>query len=176
MIRHPQARRGQALVEFALILPFLAFFLMAIIEIGRAWNLKQVVTDASREGARFAVVYDPSVTAQQVIDSVLSKVERAGVNKAAVSVSFLASDGTAPSSGTPYQYFKTGTGQITTVEVAYKCNMDGAGNARPCFPVLNSVVGVLEAFLTPVAGVGGIGPIARLQVSRLHGITRMRNE
>lgn len=176
MIPRARARRGQALVEFALILPFLAFFLMAIIEIGRAWNLKQVVTDASREGARFAVVYDPSVTAQEVIDSVLSKVERAGVAKTAVSVSFLASDGTAPNPGTPYQYFKAGTGQITTVEVAYKCNMDNANNARPCFPVLNSVVGVLEAFLTPVPGVGGIGPIARLQTSTLRGVTRMRNE
>ena len=55
-MRHGRTRRGQALVEFALILPILMILLMGIIEFGRAWNVKQVLTDASREGARLAVV------------------------------------------------------------------------------------------------------------------------
>ena len=43
---------GQALVEFALIMPFLLLFLVGIVEFGRAWNQHQVITDAAREGAR----------------------------------------------------------------------------------------------------------------------------
>jgi hypothetical protein len=161
--------RGQAMVEFALILPFLAFFLMAIIEIGRAWNIKQVVTDASREGARLAVVYDPSVKYQNVIDEVLIKVKRAGVNPNDVSVSFLGPNGETPASGTPGQYFKLGTGQLTTVRVLYKCNVV-SGIAQYCFPILNSVIGVLQSFLRD------IGPIGNLKNTTLGAETRMRNE
>jgi Flp pilus assembly protein TadG len=49
---------GQALAEFALILPVLFLLIAGIIEFGRAWNIKQAVTDAAREGARYTVVDD----------------------------------------------------------------------------------------------------------------------
>ena len=55
MIRSTDSRRdgrGQALVELALILPILLMLLLGIFEFGRAWNTKQVITDAAREGAR----------------------------------------------------------------------------------------------------------------------------
>jgi Flp pilus assembly protein TadG len=54
--------RGQALAEFALVLPLILFFIAGIIEFGRAWNIKQAVTDAAREGARYTVVMDPTMT------------------------------------------------------------------------------------------------------------------
>jgi Flp pilus assembly protein TadG len=57
-MRHLQGRKGQALAEFALILPVLFLLIAGIIEFGRAWNIKQAVTDAAREGARFTVVVD----------------------------------------------------------------------------------------------------------------------
>jgi Flp pilus assembly protein TadG len=53
---------GQALAEFALVLPVLFLLVAGIIEFGRGWNIKQAVTDASREGARYAVVQDNTVT------------------------------------------------------------------------------------------------------------------
>jgi Flp pilus assembly protein TadG len=53
---------GQALAEFALVLPVLFLLIAGIIEFGRGWNIKQAVTDASREGARWAVVQDPAIT------------------------------------------------------------------------------------------------------------------
>jgi Flp pilus assembly protein TadG len=48
--------RGAAAVEFALVLPVIILLLFGIIEFGRAWNVKQVLTDAAREGARVAAV------------------------------------------------------------------------------------------------------------------------
>jgi hypothetical protein len=65
-------RRGQALAEFALVLPLVLLFIAGIIEMGRAWNIKQAVTDAAREGARYGVVQDPAIT---TTDDVKAKVE-----------------------------------------------------------------------------------------------------
>jgi Flp pilus assembly protein TadG len=53
----PERCRGQALVEAALVLPILLLVLVGIMEVGRAWNIHQVVTHAAREGARAAAVW-----------------------------------------------------------------------------------------------------------------------
>jgi Flp pilus assembly protein TadG len=60
--RASRNRRGQALAEFALVLPMVLLFMAGIIEMGRAWNIKQAVTDAAREGARYTVVKDDAIT------------------------------------------------------------------------------------------------------------------
>jgi Flp pilus assembly protein TadG len=66
---------GQALVEFALITPFLLLFLVAIIEFGRAWNEHQVLTDATREGARQAAMYDDAgLVTQDSVEHVIKRV------------------------------------------------------------------------------------------------------
>jgi Flp pilus assembly protein TadG len=49
-------RRGQALVELALILPVILLLVIGMLEFARVWNLHQVMTDAAREGARRAVL------------------------------------------------------------------------------------------------------------------------
>ena len=51
-------RRGQALVEFALVLPLVLLLVVGMLEFARAWNLHQTMTDAVREGARRAVLAD----------------------------------------------------------------------------------------------------------------------
>jgi Flp pilus assembly protein TadG len=48
--------RGAAAVELALILPFIMLILLGTIEFGRAWNVRQTLVDAAREGARVAAV------------------------------------------------------------------------------------------------------------------------
>lgn len=99
-------RRGQALVEFALVLPLLMLVLFGIVEFGRAWNAKQVLTDAAREGARLAVVGDPTITLTSQVDTrVKEKIARGGFDTTQVTVAY--PDG-----------FKTGTGNITSVEVS----------------------------------------------------------
>lgn len=78
--------RGQALVEFALILPFLLLFLVGIVEFGRAWNLHQVITDATREAARKSAVWDPAVTADTVRNVAKRAIRTAGVDTSTVTV------------------------------------------------------------------------------------------
>jgi hypothetical protein len=67
-----RGERGQALAEFALVLPLVLLFIAGIIEMGRAWNIKQAVTDAAREGARYAVVQDDAIKST---DDVKAKIE-----------------------------------------------------------------------------------------------------
>jgi Flp pilus assembly protein TadG len=86
--RGVRGRKGQALAEFALILPVLFLLIAGIIEFGRAWNIKQVVTDASREGARYAVVKNASVpNAAAVETKVRERLALGGVTTATVTVS-----------------------------------------------------------------------------------------
>lgn len=49
-------RRGQSLVEFALILPILLIFLLGLVDFGRAVAAYNSVSNGSRSGARVAIV------------------------------------------------------------------------------------------------------------------------
>lgn len=49
-------QRGQALVELALVLPVLLVLFMGTVEFGRIFHSYLVITNASREGARVAVL------------------------------------------------------------------------------------------------------------------------
>ena len=57
-----RARRedGAALVETAFVLPIMLLVCVGILEFGRAYQSWQVITNASREGARVAVLPDYS--------------------------------------------------------------------------------------------------------------------
>ena len=65
-----RGERGQALVEFALILPIILLLVVGMLEFARAWNLHQVMTDAAREAARRAVLADTGAPNGQTQDSV----------------------------------------------------------------------------------------------------------
>lgn len=57
---HRRSSRGQALVEFALIAPLFILALMSVIEFGRAVYTIQILNNAAREGARYAIVHGAS--------------------------------------------------------------------------------------------------------------------
>lgn len=57
-----QGRSGQALVEFALILPLLFFMMVIIIDFGRALYVQTALQNGAREGARFGSVHPTWVT------------------------------------------------------------------------------------------------------------------
>ncbi len=48
---------GAAMVEFAIACSVLVMLVLGIIEFGFLWYQKQVITNASREGARYGVAY-----------------------------------------------------------------------------------------------------------------------
>ncbi len=56
-MRRRSPGRGQALVEFALVAPIFIFILLSLIEFGRAVYTMQMLNNAAREGARYAIVH-----------------------------------------------------------------------------------------------------------------------
>jgi Flp pilus assembly protein TadG len=79
-------RRGQALAEFALVLPLVLLFISGIVEMGRAWNIKQVVTDAAREGARYTVVKDASVDSNGVKAKIMERLALGSIETATITI------------------------------------------------------------------------------------------
>ena len=56
-----RGNRGNAVVEFAFVLPLLLMVCFGITEFGRAWTTKSIITAAAREGVRLAAVTAPDV-------------------------------------------------------------------------------------------------------------------
>ena len=81
-IRDWKSERGNALVEFAIVLPIFLFIVWAVVDFGRAFYTANSLAAAVREGARFAAVKDwpPTATAAQAqinSDSVKMRVKNA---------------------------------------------------------------------------------------------------
>lgn len=79
-----RGNRGNAVIEFAFVLPLLLLLCFGITEFGRAWVTKSILTSAAREGVRLAVVTAPDVPAveQRVRDVLIA----AGVTPSAITV------------------------------------------------------------------------------------------
>jgi Flp pilus assembly protein TadG len=63
--RTPPGRRGQALVEFALIVPILTLILLTIVQFAFVFSAQVGITNAIREAARLAAVTTPTTTVAQ---------------------------------------------------------------------------------------------------------------
>lgn len=87
-------KRGQALVEMALLLPLLLLLVIGILEFGRAWYYKQQVNNAAREAARILVVTKPWDASYSCITSIKSIYNLRPVGQ------WIISPATAPSTGT----------------------------------------------------------------------------
>lgn len=89
---------GQALVEFALVVPVLLLLILGLAEFARAWNTKQVLTDAAREALRSSVVANQAFTYASMLDVINQALVRASLDpeKAQVAV-----DGWKAGTGTP---------------------------------------------------------------------------
>ena len=86
-VRRIAGERGSAMLETALTLPLLLLVSVGIFEFGRAYQTWQVVTNAAREGARYAVT--PSATpsgVQTLVKQYLQNGQLSGYAAATVSV------------------------------------------------------------------------------------------
>ena len=65
--RRGGANRGAAVVEFAVVSPVLFLVIFGIIEFGRLFMVQQVLTNASREGARRAILEQSTSTEVETV-------------------------------------------------------------------------------------------------------------
>ncbi len=75
-------KSGAAIVEFAIVAPVFFLLVLGMIEFGRMVMVQQVLTNASREGARVAVL--DGTTPQEVFSRVQSLLEPAGIRGAEI--------------------------------------------------------------------------------------------
>jgi len=83
----PQRQKGIAAVEYALVLPFLSLLLFGIIDFGTALYNREVLTNASREGARAGIILSvPRPSENDVSNVVQAYLTSAGMNPSEVSI------------------------------------------------------------------------------------------
>ena len=65
-LRFLSGKRGQALIEFALVVPFLLLLMFTMVDFGIAIDRRLVLQHAVREGARYAAVHTDAVDITQL--------------------------------------------------------------------------------------------------------------
>lgn len=108
-------KRGQALVELALVLPLLIILLMGTMEFGRIFHSYLLITNASREGARAGII---SQTDSEIMSKVKDVAATLNLTDAQITI-------------TPNQSART-RGVPLTVKVDYSVNL--------ITPVLDTIV------------------------------------
>jgi Flp pilus assembly protein TadG len=120
--------RGQAMVEFALVLPIFILLLVAIFDLGRAAFAYNTLTNAAREGARTAIVnqYKPSIIARAKQQTAIVE-----LNDPSVTVDFyqVNADGT-PNTSTPCALIAVGCLAVVSFEATY----------QPITPLIGNIV------------------------------------
>jgi Flp pilus assembly protein TadG len=117
---------GAAAVEFALVLPVLLLMVMGILDFGRALNIHHVVTDASREAARRAVVRDGLEGA----DKLAAVTAAVNIRLAAVGLGPVTVQGTPHSSLCPASGEWVPPAASTTATTVAGCGWGGATNTQ----------------------------------------------
>jgi hypothetical protein len=65
-------QQGAYAVEFAILLPVLLLLLFGIVDFGHCLSLKQIMVNASREGARYGTVYQTDASGNRLLIKNLS--------------------------------------------------------------------------------------------------------
>lgn len=104
-----QNERGAVAAEFALLLPVLLTILFAIIEFGMMMYGRELVTNATREGARAGITQGPpKMTAGAITTISNNYLLNTGVNPANVTFAAVGAGGANPATLTvtaQYRYF-----------------------------------------------------------------------
>lgn len=120
--------RGQALVEFSLIIPIFLLLFVGLFDLGRAVFAYNTLTNAAREGARLAIVNQDEASIIKHAKNASAIVE---LNVPNVEVKFwqINNDGT-PDTSTPCDLVANGCLAVVTFEATY----------QPITPIIGNIV------------------------------------
>jgi Flp pilus assembly protein TadG len=95
----PTARRGAAVLEFALVAPLVFLFVLALIELGRGLMVTHILTKAARQGCRVGIIEGKSTSViTTAVNNALSSVGISG-DSVTVQVNDGAADALAANAG-----------------------------------------------------------------------------
>jgi Flp pilus assembly protein TadG len=124
--------RGQALTEFALVLPILLLILFGSFDFSRAIYAYNTISDAARTGARLAIV---NQNCGQIQGEAVNQGLALGLTTADVQVDFITSGVSAPCTGS-----NVAVGVIAQVSVTYTYSA--------VTPILSNIVGTIPLLST----------------------------
>ena len=81
IIRKFKNKKGQSLVETALVLPIILLILMGIVDFGMMFNNYLTISNAAREGARSAAVGATNEQIDSVIEKVTATLDQTKIDK-----------------------------------------------------------------------------------------------
>jgi hypothetical protein len=127
--RREAMARGQALVEFALVIPLFLLLMVALFDMGRAVFAYNTLTNAAREGARMAIVNQDKPS---IIERAKSQTAIVELNDPSVSVGFfqMAADGT-PDYADPCDLVAVGCLAVVSFQATY----------QPITPLVGNLIG-----------------------------------
>lgn len=112
--------KGAAAVEFAIVLPIFLILVFGVIEFGFALYDKALITNASREGARFAILFEDPVNSDTDIETrVKSKLNYLDDNPSASDLINLGAPGSTVTVSVLPATRTTGTDVTVTVNYTY---------------------------------------------------------
>jgi Flp pilus assembly protein TadG len=72
ILRFLHRTKGAVAVEFAIVGTLFILLIAGIIDFGHAWYMKQAITNASREGARYGITYQTNASGVRIAPSALN--------------------------------------------------------------------------------------------------------
>jgi Flp pilus assembly protein TadG len=90
------ARRGTAVVEFAVFVPILATLMMGMFELGRAMNVKDILSDAARKAGRTGIL--PNKATSDITTEASNILSDNGINTGQLTVTVLVNGQSADAS------------------------------------------------------------------------------
>jgi hypothetical protein len=120
--------RGQALVEFALVIPLFLLLLVGLFDLGRAVFTYNTLTNAAREGARMAIVnqFEPTIVQRAKDASAMIELD---VPNVSVNFYQVKADGT-PDTAKPCALVAVGCLAVVSFEATY----------RPITPIISNLI------------------------------------
>lgn len=115
-VRSIKNQKGQSLVEFAMILPFLLLLIMGIVQFGMLLNSYLGLQNAAREGARTGIV---GSTNTEIQNSIIATSPTLDVNNLTINI-------------TPSEAIRE-SGEALTVKVSY--------NFQLTIPIISNIFG-----------------------------------
>jgi hypothetical protein len=137
-VRGVKSERGQALVEFALVLPIILSLVLGVLEFGQAFNDKNDLTNMANQAIRYAEVNSCSACGASKVESYIPTTADTQPLRDGTTVCFSSPDGSFPQAGqrvtvkvsTPFHLLHyLGLGGSTTITSTVTGRLDVRYNA-----------------------------------------------
>lgn len=148
MTRHRPVSKGQALVEFALVMPVIVLMIFGLVDVGRAVFTYNTLSQSARQAARTAIVNQDSTSIE---NTAIENGATLGLSASDVDVCFKSDDSTERDCSST-------AGDCTTILVGCLAIVEAHTDYAPLTPVIGSLLGTILMSSTSVEPIESVCP------------------